>query len=511
MLLCVIQLDAQSSSARRKNIEPYETSSIFLATSNLDKIVQKDLNSKKIKPTYISSDYVFLRRVHLDLFGRIPTAREVYDFTSNTEKNKRALLIDKLLNSDEFALYTTFRWSDIFKIKAEFPINLWPNAAQAYNKYILDSLRENKPYDEFTYEMLTSNGSNFRVGSVNFYRALQGRGTSITADALCSAFLGIDFTKLDDKKAKELEKFFTKIAYKATKEWKEEIVYNNFEDSTPLDITFLDGKKLHIKGDEDPRLALAKTVIDNEYFAKNFVNRAFGRLMGNYIIKNPDDILNSENTNPELLNYLAKFFINNKYDIRKLYAEILNSKTYQQSAIPLEECKSAEENFACYTTRQAEAEVIIDMICDITNSSEVYSSMIPEPYTAMPMYIRAISIPDGSITTGFLDLFGKSQRDTGKELERKSKASASQRMHLLNSTHIRNKISAFANAFSGVTDANLNEAISYVYISILSRKETSEEKERIKAYKKENKMNSNELFSDIIWALMNTEEFINKH
>ncbi|MFI3290691.1 MAG: DUF1553 domain-containing protein [Opitutales bacterium] len=499
------------NASTRTNIEPYESESLFSATSKLDQAVQSGLKKQGLQSTYISSDTVFARRLYLDLFGRIPSVKELYAFIDSKKSNKRCLLIEELLASDEFSVYMTFRWSDIFKIKAEFPINLWPNAAQAYNKFILDSLIANKPYDKIAYEMMTSSGSNFRVGSVNFYRALQGRGTDITSDALCSAFLGIDFTKLEEDKAKNLEKFFTKIAYKATKEWKEEIVYHDFANLEPIETSFIDGKKVYIKGEDDPRLALAELVIANEYFAKNFVNRAFGRLMGKYIIQNPDDILNSKNTNPELLDYLANFFIKNNYDIRKLYAEILNSNTYQQSSIALIEKEGLAENFAIYTPRQTEAEVLIDIICDITNTAEVYSSMIPEPYTAMPMYIKSISIPDGSISTGFLDLFGKSQRDTGKELERKSRPSASQRMHLLNSTHIRNKIESMAKSFANLTDANMDKAIRYLYVKILSREETAGELERIKRYKKENKMNNLTLFTDTIWALMNSEEFINKH
>ena len=139
----------------------------------------------------LCSDAVFVRRAYLDVIGTLPTAKEARDFIQDPDtKNKRRLLIDRLLERDEFADYWAMKWGDVLRIKAEFPVNLWPNAAQAYHRWVRASIAENKPYDKFVREMLTSSGSNFRVGPVNFYRAMQNRTPEGIAAAVALTFMG---------------------------------------------------------------------------------------------------------------------------------------------------------------------------------------------------------------------------------------------------------------------------------------------------------------------------------
>ena len=153
----------------------FESSLPLAPESQIDKLVMVKLSRLNIQPV-LCSDAVFVRRVYLDVLGILPTAKEVRDFLSDPDtKNKRSRLIDQLLERDEFATYWSMKWGDILRIKAEFPVNLWPNAAQAYHRWVRESIAENKPYDQFARELLTSSGSNFRVGPVNFYRAVQNR------------------------------------------------------------------------------------------------------------------------------------------------------------------------------------------------------------------------------------------------------------------------------------------------------------------------------------------------
>ena len=150
--------------------------------SQIDKLVFAKLSSLGIQPV-LCSDAVFVRRAYLDVIGTLPTAKEAREFIQDPDtKNKRRVLIDRLLERDEFADYWAMKWGDILRIKAEFPVNLWPNAAQAYHRWVRASIAENKPYDKFVREMLTSSGSNFRVGPVNFYRAIQNRTPEGIAD-----------------------------------------------------------------------------------------------------------------------------------------------------------------------------------------------------------------------------------------------------------------------------------------------------------------------------------------
>ena len=186
------------------------------------------------------------------------------------------------------------------------------------------------------------------------------------------------------------------------------------------------------------------------------------------------------------------------------------SRTYASSSLPREDLKEALENFATYKVRQLEAEVIIDMICKITDTGEIYESATPEPYTLMPLKTRAVSLYDSGITTSFLEMFGRSPRDTGYASERVSEPSASQRLHLLNSSHIRNKIEA--NFMRRIIDEKRNaKNFADTYLHILSRYPTPDEVAQIRNVKLTEQYKHWHLRRDIAWALINSEEFLNRH
>ena len=134
-------------------------------------------------------------------------------------------MIDRLLERDEFADYWAMKWSDLLRIKAEFPINLWPNAAQAYHRWVRTCINENKPYDQFVRQMLTSSGSNFRVGPVNFYRAMQDREPAGIAQTVALTFMGTRADNWPKERLAGMAGFFSQVGYKSTAEWKEEIVF----------------------------------------------------------------------------------------------------------------------------------------------------------------------------------------------------------------------------------------------------------------------------------------------
>ena len=174
----------------------------------------------------LCSDAVFVRRVYLDVIGTLPTAKEASEFIQDPDtKHKRRMLIDRLLERDEFADYWAMKWGDVLRIKAEFPVNLWPNAAQAYHHWVRSSIAENKPYDKFAREMLTSSGSNFRVGPVNFYRAVQNRTPEGIAAAVALTFMGSRADAWPKDRLAGTAVFFSQIGYKPTREWKEEHVF----------------------------------------------------------------------------------------------------------------------------------------------------------------------------------------------------------------------------------------------------------------------------------------------
>jgi len=519
-IICIISVSISflygaENFSKGEVILPYENNIWNIPETEIDKYVIKGLKNKGIEPALPCSDEVFVRRLYLDVIGRPPEPSETIEFLNDRNQNKRTLLIDKLLNSDEFADYWSLKWCDILRVKAEFPINLWPNAVQAYHHWIRDVLRKNIPYDSFARQLLTSSGSNFRVPQVNFYRAIQGRDSLSIAKAVALTFMGTRIEKWNEEKQKQMAIFFSRISYKKTGEWKEEIVYLNPAPAEPLDAILPDGNKVKILPDTDPRVVFADWLINdsNPYFAKNIVNRIWSWLIGQGIINEPDDIReDNPASNPELLAYLEKQLIKNHYDLKHIYRIILNSRTYQQSFIPKSTDPDAEALFAFYPVRRLEAEVLLDIFCKIGGEGEEYISPIPEPYTVIPRYQKNILLADGSITGPFLELFGRPPRDTGMESERNNTITDAQQMYLINSSelHRRIKTSPLLRRIS-VLSKDKREAIKNVYILLLSRYPTESEIEIAEGYFQKEGITLKEGIEDIVWVIINSKEFLYRH
>jgi len=499
-----------------KVILPYEVNIWNTQETEIDRYVLNELHKKGIEPALPCSDEVFVRRVYLDVIGRPPEPAETIEFLNDRNQNKRTLLIDKLLNSDEFADYWSLKWCDILRVKAEFPINLWPNAVQAYHHWIRDSLRKNMPYDSFARQLLTSSGSNFRVPPVNFYRAIQGRDPLSIAKAVALTFMGTRLDKWPEEKQKQMAVFFSRIYYKKTGEWKEEIVYLNPAPAETIDAVLPDGSKVKIPPDTDPRAIFADWLVNdtNPYFAKNIVNRIWSWLIGRGIINEPDDIReDNPPSNPALLSYLEKELIKNHYDLKHIYRLILNSRTYQQSFIPRSTDPDTEKLFACYPVRRLEAEVLLDIFCKIGGTGEEYVSPIPEPYTFIPRYQKNILLADGSITGPFLELFGRPPRDTGMEYERNNTITDAQQMYLINSGELHRKIqsSALLRRISVLSKGDKREATKSVYLLLLSRYPTESEIGIAEGYFQKEGISLKEGIEDLAWAIINSKEFLYRH
>lgn len=525
----------------------FESQTAPAPQGKIDEVVFGRLQELGIPPAHVCSDGVFVRRAYLDVIGTLPTAQEAREFLLDQDPNKRRLLIDRLLDRDEFADYWAMKWSDLLRVKAEFPINLWPNAAQAYHRWIRTSLRENLPYDRFVRELLTANGSNFRVGQVNFYRAVQNKTPDGIAQAVALTFMGTRAEQWPKDRLAGMAAFFSQIAFKATTEWKEEVV--SFDPEKATDAaggesraapTFPDGTPARLAPGEDPRHAFAAWLItpQNPWFARNIVNRVWSWFLGRGIIHEPDDIRpDNPPSHPELLAFLEQELVRNHYDLKHIYRLILNSTTYQLSAVPKSKKPEAETNFAQYALRRLEAEVLIDALNQITGTTEQYSSPIPEPFTFIPEGQRSIALPDGSITSPFLEQFGRPSRDTGLESERSNRPTADQRLHLLNSSHIQRKIATgpllqglFGSAapkpsgkfgkpgragrFGRPSEAGATkqpkEVLATLYLTILSRFPTDEESRAVAEYF-QSASSRRDAAVDLAWALINSAEFLYRH
>jgi hypothetical protein len=504
-------------------VRPYEMAATLTPDCEIDRLVLEQLNQQGIQPANLCSDAVFVRRVYLDAIGTLPTAAEARTFIVDRAPGKRAALVDRLLERDEFADYWAMRWSDVLRVKAEFPINLWPNAVQAYHRWIRTSIKENRPYDQFTREMLTASGSNFRVPQVNFYRAMQNREPEAIARSVALSFLGVRADEWPEAKVKGMAVFFAKIGFKPSAEWKEEIVFfDELGTSTKQDSvesctgTFPDGTSINIAADQDPRQVFADWLIQpkNPWFSRSIANRIWFWLMGRGIVHEADDIrIDNPPCNPALLAWLEEELIKSDYDLKHIIRSILNSRTYQLSSIPRSDLPQSAVQFAYYPVRRLDAEVLIDALCQITGTTEEYSSPIPEPFTFIPEDQRSISLADGSTTSSFLELFGRPSRDTGMAAERNNRPTASQRLHMLNSSHVRSKIEQGPKLRLLLSSSRRNprETITAVYLTILSRFPTPDELKAVQHYATTADVRGQEALVDVVWALVNSAEFLYQH
>jgi len=457
---------------------------------------------------------VFVRRAYLDVIGTLPTAQEARVFILDKDPNKRSILIDSLLERDEFADYWAMKWGDLLRVKAEFPINLWPNAVQAYHHWIRTSIKKNLPYDRFVRELLVSSGSNFRVPQVNFYRAMQSKEPQTIAQVVALTFMGVRAENWEKERLSGMAAFFSQVGYKSTGEWKEEIVYFD-PNKAALTAVFPDGKAARLSPEKDPREVFADWLISpkNPWFTRNIVNRVWSWLLGRGIIHKPDDIRpDNPPSNPKLLALLEKELIAANYDLKHIYRLILNSNTYQSSCISKTDKPEAEANFSHYPLRRLQAEVLIDALNQITGTTEKYSSEIPEPFTFIPAEQRSIALADGSITSSFLEMFGRPPRDTGLESERNNSPSAAQQLHLLNSSHIQRKIEQGRKLRSLMqAKGNFRQVATRLYLTILSRFPTDEELKIVDEYSKSQRGNRRVVAMDLAWALINSAEFLYRH
>jgi len=494
----------------------FEADSGFAPANIIDKAVLASLNKQGIEPARRCSDQVFVRRIHLDVIGTLPLPEEVLRFLSDRRPDKRRRLIDDLLARDEFADYWALKWSDLLRVKAEFPINLWPNAVQAYHRWIHDAIRRNRPYDRMARRMLTASGSNFREPAVNFWRATQSREPAALAQAVAITFMGVRLERWPTERQANLAAFFSRIAFKRTIEWKEEIIFPNPEPSRSMSVVFPDGSTGRVRGDADPRGTFADWLLrrDNPWFARCAVNRIWAWLMGRGIVHEPDDMRrDNPPSNPELLAALERELVVSGYDLRRIYRLILNSATYQQSSIPRSAHPAARAQFAHYIVRRLDAEVLIDAICSITGTHEKYESPIPEPFTFLPEDDRTIALTDGSITSPFLEMFGRPTRDTGLWSERNNRCTGAQRIFLLNSSDIQRRIERSAQLAALLRSAkgDSDRAVRAIYLLILSRSPLPRELEAIRRYRRSSKLRGRQLATDLAWALINSKEFLYAH
>ena len=446
------------------------------------------------------SDEVFYRRVNLTVTGALPSPQSVEKFLDNKDTRKREKTINWLIQSELGLKYMQMHWGDILRIKSEFPSNLWPNGVQAYNRWVYEQLLNNVPYDQMVRKLLLSEGSNFRAPAANFYRGFQSKTPE-------NFYANINLLFLGNRNCTDNGHLcFKQIKFKGTKEWKEEIIYLDIHKDLPWQrVVLADGTILKLKPDTDWREAYVDwlTSPNNRRFAEVMVNRMWYWVFGKGIVHEPDDWReDNQPSNPELLKEYTDYFIAKKYDMRALLKKILMSKEFNSQMAP--------EGF--YESQRLPAEVIIDAIASVTGRWATYSSRVPEPFTFYPPQTRATHLGDATVSSSELELFGKVSRDVSLESQRNNAITSRQLLYLMNSSELETRIRK-SPVLKKICEQNTTVATvaNAITLRVLSRRATPQEITLYEEYQKANNLPLNELAFDLMWIMINSNEFLYNH
>ena len=396
-----------------------------------------------IAPSELCGDNEFIRRAMLDICGTLPTASEVNAFLADAVPDKRARLVDALLERKEYSDYFALKWADILRVKRRGNANL-RRSTFGFSHWIRERLELDTPYDEFVRSILAAQGDVSTAPPVAWYREIKSAEAAV--DDTAQVFLGLriqcarchhhPFEKWSQDDYYGFAAFFARVGRKAGLEGvqEEQRIFalrsgeqNHPKTNKPVKPKGLDSAELDIPNDQDRRQFLADWLGDpsNPFFAKAACNRMWAHFFSRGIV-NPEDDMRVTNppSNPELLDALARDFIEHKYSLKHLIRAICTSRTYQLSSIPNEFNKQDKQNYARYYPKRMQAEVMHDAIVQVTGS--------PSSFGGLPAGTRAIELPDESSATYFLTVFGKPQRESACECERVGQANLAQSLHLLN-------------------------------------------------------------------------------
>ena len=470
---------------------------LLLAFPSSANEIDRFFPSKESKTESICSDADFVRRLYLTLTVRIPNPVQAKQFIDNQQPNKRKQLINQLIQSKNYAEYMQMRWGDILRIKSEFPSNLWPNGVQAYNNWLYHQLLQNTPYDQMISDLLLSVGSNFKKPQVNFYRAFVNKTPENIYANIQLLFLG--------QRTYQDEGFrcFEQLAYKSTKEWKEEIIYLDIH-KNPLTSTIKlsDGTPISLEQDSDWRIPYVNWLVSNKQFAAVMANRTWYWMTGKGIVQESDDWRpDNRASNPKLLAYLTEYFIEKQYDMKALVKLIVESNHFQNKLYPQ----------GSYQPARLPAEVIIDALADVTGWFDTYKSRVPEPFTIYPKATRAVQLGDGTVSSSTLELFGKSSRDNSLESLRKNTLTERQLLYLMNSSELETHIRKSHRLKKIAQQNDISQICQELTLLTLSRYPTPQEIKTYTEYMAKNQLPMDGLVADIVWVQLNSNEFLYNH
>ena len=490
----------------------------------IDDLVFKKLTTLGLPASAVCDDATFLRRVTLDLAGRLPTADEAAAFLADQGADKRARRIDALLASEDYADFFTNKWTALLRNKRrEAP---WAAGTVAFHDWLREQLWRGVPYKQWVAELLTASGTPSANPAAGWYRAVQKPQEQLQDVAQlfagtrlqCAQCHHHPYEKWSQQDYYGFAAFFSTLARKPGVEPMEEAIFHQWKDASatnirtglPVKPTVLGGPPLALAPEQDPRGPLADWLVapENPFFARMLANRYWKHFFGRGLVE-PEDDLRATNppSNPALLDALAKNFLESGTDLRAFCRTICNSTSYQLTALPNAHNAADRQNFSRFQPRRLQAEVLLDAIDTVTG--------VPTKFPAQPPGTRAIALPDDSFNAGsyFLTAFGRPDNASACECERVNDGSLATALHLLNAKTIQEKLAAPTGRIATLAKdtAPLSEKLRGLYVAAFSRPPTEDETKTAADFLAKKPDKAQEAWEDIAWALLNTKEFLFNH
>jgi len=510
------------------------------ATNYIDEHSAQKQRSLRIEPSPLADDATFARRAYLDTLGLLPTADEARRFAADARPDKRSRLIDALLEREEFAAHWALKWSDLLRNEEKA---LDRKGVENFHHWIQSSLAEGKPLDRFVAELIAARGSTYENPPANFYR---GHRDPITrAEAAAQVFLGVrlqcakchnhPFDRWTQDDYYGWAAFFARVEYKVLENNSsdgldkhefngEQIVWiarsgemRNARTGQPASPRLLGAPTPTFASDDDRLLPLSEWIAspENPFFAPAMANRIWFHLLGRGIVDPIDDFrATNPPSNPELLDALSEDLVGHGFDLRHLVRTIMNSRTYQRSAVPTDSNRRDEANFARAAISRLPAEVMLDALAQVTG--------IEPRFTGYPAGTRAGQIPgvqalnrrEWSPADGdqFLKAFGKPARLLTCECERSNETTLNQAFQLVSGPAVNTMLTSphsrqAARLAEGWSDERIIEEITW---SALARPPTDEERSAMLDYVASSPDRGAAL-EDVLWGVVNSKEFLFRH
>jgi hypothetical protein len=492
----------------------------------VDKHVFAKLKMLSIQPSELCSDQEFLRRVYMDACGILPSADETKAFLDSKDPNKRAKLIDELLQRPEFADFWTLKWSDVFRSTRK---TIQLKGTYVFQKWMRNHIDKNTPIDVIVREMLTASGSTYANPPANYYRI--ARDPTQLAETTAQLFFGIrmqcakchnhPFERWTQDDYYSMAAFFSRVKQRKDpydgpgnpKESPEYIYVDRVSEviqprtGAAMKPKFMGGKVPEIPAGKDRREVLAQwlTAPENPFFAKSIVNRLWFHVMGRGVVDPVDDFRDSNpSANDDLLDALAKDFVANKFDAKHIIRTIMNSRTYQLSSKSNKFNEDDNKYFSRAVTKLHTAEQLLDAICQVTD--------VPEKFAGFPLGTRSVQLPDGEVNHPFLKAFGQPGRELACECEREGESNLGQALQLINGPTVNDRLRNANNRVGKLMAKKMTnvEMLDELYLATLNRLPEPKEAAVLLGHVAR-AQDARKAWEDVHWALINSKEFLFRH